>query len=80
VLNYLVRSLDITVENETEEAGEPRGDLRVRYNGGFKPETSAIQGNETALIDDTRARFWGTGRGGLEISDARELRVRRATD
>ena len=81
LLNYLLRAgLDITVENESEEAGEARGDLRVRYRadvlGGTLPP---IRGNETAsLIDEipVLAVLGSQAAGGLEISDAQELRVK----
>jgi 3-phosphoshikimate 1-carboxyvinyltransferase len=81
LLNYLVRSgLDITVENESEEAGEPRGDLRVRYNRQvLKQKLPPILGNETAaLIDEipVLSVLGAQAEGGLEISDARELRVK----
>jgi 3-phosphoshikimate 1-carboxyvinyltransferase len=81
LLNYLIRSgLDITVENESEEAGEPRGDLRVRHHPGvLKQQLPPIKGNETAaLIDEipVLAVLGSCAEGGLEISDARELRVK----
>jgi 3-phosphoshikimate 1-carboxyvinyltransferase len=81
LLNYLMRSgLDITVENELEEAGEPRGDLRVRYNRQvLNRKLPPILGNETAsLIDEipVLSVLGAQAEGGLEISDARELRVK----
>ncbi len=81
LLNYLVRAgLDIAVENESEDAGEPRGDLHVRYNPDvFTRKLPAIAGNETAsLIDEipVLAVLGSRAEGGLEISDARELRVK----
>ena len=62
-------------------AGEPRGDLRVRYSprsaasGSFR----LSEGNETAsLIDEipVLAVLGSQAAGGLEISDAHELRVK----
>ncbi len=81
LLNYLVRSgLDITVENESEDAGEPRGDLRVRYSRELlKGKLPPICGNETAsLIDEipVLSVLGSQVAGGLEISDAHELRVK----
>jgi 3-phosphoshikimate 1-carboxyvinyltransferase len=81
LLNYLVRAgLDITVENESEEAAEPRGDLCVRYSPqALKQRLPPIAGNETAaLIDEipVLAVLGSQAEGGLEISDARELRVK----
>jgi 3-phosphoshikimate 1-carboxyvinyltransferase len=81
LLNYLVRSgMDITVENEVEEAGEPKGDLRVRYNAQvLDRKLPPIQGKETAaLIDEipVLSVLGANAAGGLEISDARELRVK----
>lgn len=81
LLNYLVRSgLDITVENERIEAGEPRGDLRVRYRESvLKEALPPIRGNETAALIDEIPILSVLGSqvaGGLEISDAKELRVK----
>ncbi len=81
LLNYLLRAgLDISVENETEEGGEPRGDLRVRYNEkALRKALPPIQGNETAaLIDEIPilSVLGSQADGGLEISDAKELRVK----
>ncbi len=81
LLKYLVRSgLDITVENETEATGEPRGDLRVRYSRELlKGKLPPIRGDETAsLIDEipVLSVLGSQAAGGLEISDARELRVK----
>lgn len=81
LLNYLVRSgLDITVENESEEAREPRGDLRVRYSRELlKGKLPPICGDETAsLIDEipVLSVLGSQVAGGLEISDAHELRVK----
>jgi len=81
LLSYLLRAgLDITVENESEEAGEPRGDLRVRYSEkALNRAMPPIQGNETAaLIDEIPilSVLGAQAAGGLEISDAKELRVK----
>jgi 3-phosphoshikimate 1-carboxyvinyltransferase len=81
LLHYLVRAgVNLTVENETEEAGEPRGDLRVRYNPDlFKRELPPIQGAEVAsLIDEipVLSVLGSQMAGGLVVSDARELRIK----
>jgi 3-phosphoshikimate 1-carboxyvinyltransferase len=81
LLSYLVRAgLDITVENESEETGEPRGDLCVCYSPDvLKQKLPPIRGNETAsLIDEipVLAVLGSRAEGGLEISDAHELRVK----
>jgi 3-phosphoshikimate 1-carboxyvinyltransferase len=81
LLTYLIRAgLDITVENEREEAGEPRGDLRVRYNrDALERKLPPICGRETAaLIDEipVLSVLGSQAAGGLEISDAQELRVK----
>jgi 3-phosphoshikimate 1-carboxyvinyltransferase len=81
LLNYLIRSgLEIAVGNESEEAGEPRGDLRVRYSPAvLKRQLPPIQGEEAAaLIDEipVLAVLGSRAEGGLEIRDAGELRVK----
>jgi 3-phosphoshikimate 1-carboxyvinyltransferase len=81
LLDYLLRAgVDLTVENESEAAGEPKGDLRVRYNPALLKQTlPPIRGAETAsLIDEipVLAILGAQAAGGLEISDARELRVK----
>ncbi len=81
LVNYLVRAgLDLTVKNETEEAGEPRGDLHVRYNSSLlQGPLPPIRGAEAAsLIDEipVLAVLGSRAAGGLEISDAQELRVK----
>jgi 3-phosphoshikimate 1-carboxyvinyltransferase len=81
LLNYLVRAgMDLAVENESEAAGEPRGDLRVRYSPDLlKKALPPIRGAEAAsLIDEipVLAVLGSQASGGLEISDARELRVK----
>ena len=81
LLNYLMRSgLDITVENESVEAGEPRGDLRVCFSRELlQGKLPPIRGEETAsLIDEipVLSVLGAHAAGGLEISDAQELRVK----
>jgi 3-phosphoshikimate 1-carboxyvinyltransferase len=81
LLNYLVRSgMDIAVENESKEAGEPRGDLRARYSHDLlRRKLPPIQGKETAsLIDEipVLSVLGSQAEGGLEIFDAGELRVK----
>jgi len=81
LLNYLMRAgMDLSVENETEEAGEPRGDVRVRYSPALlEQELPSIRGAETAsLIDEipVLSVLGSQAAGGLEISDAHELRVK----
>ena len=81
LLNYLERAgMDITVENETIEAGEARGDLRVCYNPTFLGKRMPdIKGAETAaMIDEipVLAVLGSQTAGGLIISDAGELRVK----
>jgi 3-phosphoshikimate 1-carboxyvinyltransferase len=81
LLDYLMRAgLDIAVENESEEAGEPRGNLRVRYRKDlFERKLPPIGGSEAAaLIDEipVLSVLGSQTAGGLEISDAHELRVK----
>jgi 3-phosphoshikimate 1-carboxyvinyltransferase len=81
LLNYLVRAgLDLTVENETAQAGEARGDLRVRHSPDLlKRKLPPIQGDQAAsLIDEipVLSVLGARAAGGLEISDAAELRVK----
>ena len=81
LLNYLERAgMDISVENETTEAGEARGDLLARYSRSFLGKRMPdIKGAETAaLIDEipVLAALAAQTAGGLEISDAGELRVK----
>jgi 3-phosphoshikimate 1-carboxyvinyltransferase len=81
LLDYLRRAgLNISVENECVEAGEPRADLRVRHSpdllrGALPPINGALA---AALIDEipVLAVLGSQAEGGLEISDARELRVK----
>ncbi len=81
LLDYLLEAgLDLTIENETVEAGEPRGDLRVRHSpelveGNLPP----IRGNRVAaLIDEipVLSVLGSQTAGGVEISDAGELRIK----
>jgi 3-phosphoshikimate 1-carboxyvinyltransferase len=81
LIKYLVRAgADLSVENETEMAGEPRGDLRVRYSPALlKQQLPHIKGALAAsLIDEipVLSVLGSQAEGGLEISDARELRVK----
>ena len=81
LLRYLVEAgADIAVENESEAAGEPRGDLRVRYSADFlKGRLPAIRGARVAaLIDEipVLSVLASQTAGGLEISEAGELRVK----
>jgi 3-phosphoshikimate 1-carboxyvinyltransferase len=81
LLAYLVRAgMDLCVENESRDAGEARGDLRVRFSSDFlKGRLPAIQGAEVAaLIDEipVLAVLGSQIAGGLEISDAQELRIK----
>lgn len=80
LLSYLVEAgLDLTIENETEEAGEPRGDLRVRYSSGLMArQLPPIRGDRVAaLIDEVPIlSVLGARMGGVDISDAGELRIK----
>jgi len=81
LLDYLLRAgLDLTVENETRNAGEPRGDLRVRYSPALLQQPlPPIRGEQVAnLIDEipVLAVLGSQAAGGLTISDAHELRVK----
>ena len=81
LLNYLERAgMEISVENETVANGEARGDLRARYSPAFlKRKMPDIKGAETAaLIDEipALAALGSQTAGGLEISDAGELRIK----
>jgi 3-phosphoshikimate 1-carboxyvinyltransferase len=81
LLDYFLRAgLDLTVENETEEAGEPRGDLRIRHCPALlgRPLPPIHGALAAALIDEIPALavLGSQVAGGLEISDARELRVK----
>jgi 3-phosphoshikimate 1-carboxyvinyltransferase len=81
LLDYLMRAgMDLAVENESESTGEPKGDLRVRHSPSlFKQPLPPIRGAETAsLIDEipVLSVLGARAAGGLEISDAGELRVK----
>ena len=81
LLDYLVSAgLQVTVESETEAAGEPRGDLCVRFaHSALLRELPPIRGAlAAALIDEipVLSILGSQVAGGLEIADARELRVK----
>ncbi len=81
LLEYLQSSgMDIMVECESENAGEPRGDLRVRHSPRLlDSRMPAIEGRLAAsLIDEipVLAVLGSQVAGGLEISGAHELRVK----
>ena len=81
LLHYLVSAgADLAVENENEAAGEPRGDVRIRYSPDFlKQQLPPIRGALVAsLIDEipVLSVLGSQTLGGLAISDARELRVK----
>ena len=81
LLDYLVSAgLQVEVEGETEAAGEPRGNLFVRF-----ADTALLKGLPrihgalaAALIDEipVLSILGSQVAGGLEIADARELRVK----
>lgn len=72
----------LSVEDERETSNEPTGLVRVRGEGGLRPTTqgaNVIRGARVAqLIDELPVlAVVGTAvEGGLEIRDARELRVK----
>ncbi len=81
LLDYLLTAgLNLTVENALEKAGEPRGDLLVRHSPALmEGQLPPIQGRiVAALIDEIPALavLGSQVSGGLEISEARELRVK----
>jgi 3-phosphoshikimate 1-carboxyvinyltransferase len=81
LLDYLIGAgLDLRIENCTQDAGEPRGNLRVRYSPALlQGKLPPIKGELTAaLIDEIPALsiLGSQVQGGLEISDARELRIK----
>ena len=81
LLDYLSEAgLNILVENETEIFGEPRGDLLVRHDPAVRKGTlPPIFGKRVAaLIDEipVLAILGCQVAGGLEISDAGELRLK----
>ncbi len=80
LIDYLLQAgMHITVENESESAGEARGDLVASYDAasmdGKLPPIRA--GLAAALIDEIPAlAVLGSQAGGVEIHDAQELRVK----
>jgi 3-phosphoshikimate 1-carboxyvinyltransferase len=81
LLNYLASAgADIRVERETEEGGEPRGDVRIRFSPVLLERAlPPIRGGQAAALIDEIPVLSVLGvraAGGLEISDARELRVK----
>ena len=81
LLDYLLDAgLELEIENETEEAGEPRGNLRVRYSPKLvEGKLPPIGGNRVAaLIDEipVLSVLGSQTAGGLDISDAGELRIK----
>jgi 3-phosphoshikimate 1-carboxyvinyltransferase len=81
LLDYLAAAgLNLGVENESQIAGEPRGDLRVRYSPELLQRAlPPIKGGLVAsLIDEipVLAVLGSQAAGGLVISDAQELRVK----
>ncbi|MEJ2109742.1 MAG: 3-phosphoshikimate 1-carboxyvinyltransferase [Acidobacteriota bacterium] len=81
LVDYLIRAgMNLEIANETMEAGEARGDLLVRHSPrllqGAMPH---IKGDlVAALIDEIPilAVLGSQTAGGLEISDAGELRIK----
>jgi 3-phosphoshikimate 1-carboxyvinyltransferase len=80
LVDYLVQAgVSVTVENESEIAGEACGDLRVRYDPAVRAaKMPAIRAELTAaLIDEIPVlAVLGSQAGGLEIRDAGELRIK----
>jgi 3-phosphoshikimate 1-carboxyvinyltransferase len=81
LLDFLRRGgLKITVENESSCAGEARGDLRVRYDPAFLHRAlPPICGKLVAALIDEIPILTILGSqmtGGVQISDAKELRVK----
>jgi 3-phosphoshikimate 1-carboxyvinyltransferase len=80
LVEYFLRAgLHIAVENERENAGEPRGDLLIRHDPDFLGRSlPPVKGALTAaLIDEIPAlAILGCSAGGLEVRDAGELRVK----
>jgi 3-phosphoshikimate 1-carboxyvinyltransferase len=78
LLDYLDRcGLDLAVEDEVSQAGEPRGTVRVRQRESRTP-LPTISGELTAaLIDEIPIlAVLGSQAGGLKVADAGELRVK----
>jgi 3-phosphoshikimate 1-carboxyvinyltransferase len=81
LLDYLISAgVDLEIENVSEDAGEPRGDLRIRYSSALlQKRLPPIKGKLTAALIDEIPILSILGsqvEGGLEISDARELRIK----
>jgi 3-phosphoshikimate 1-carboxyvinyltransferase len=81
LLDYLISAgVDLDIENVSEDAGEPRGDLRIRYKAALlKRRLPPIKGEQTAALIDEIPILSILGsqvEGGLEISDAHELRIK----
>jgi 3-phosphoshikimate 1-carboxyvinyltransferase len=81
LLDYLISAgVDLDIENISEDAGEPRGDLRIRYSSALlKRQLPPIKGKLTAALIDELPILSILGsqvEGGLEISDAHELRIK----
>jgi 3-phosphoshikimate 1-carboxyvinyltransferase len=80
LVDYLVQAgMRVRVENKSEVAGEARGDLHVSHDPAFlgmglPPVRAALA---AALIDEIPAlAILGSQAGGLEIHNARELRIK----
>ncbi len=80
LVDYLINAgVSVTVHNVSEQAGEARGDLLVSYdpaplNSSLPPISGALS---AALIDEIPIlAVLGSQAGGVEIRDARELRVK----
>jgi len=81
LLDYLLGAgLDLAVEHESEVAGEARGDLRVSYcEAALEGPLPPIRGaRAAALIDEipVLSVLGSAAGGGVEIGDARELRIK----
>jgi 3-phosphoshikimate 1-carboxyvinyltransferase len=80
LLTYLqTAGLDVQIENERSSAGEPRGDLNVRYSDDLlsRPLPPVDGRRAVALIDEIPVlAVLGACAGGLEVSGAGELRVK----
>jgi len=81
LIRYLIRAgANLAVENEADIAGEPRGDLRIRYSPDLlERELPPIEGAQVAaLIDEipVLSVLGSQTAGGLVISDAHELRIK----
>jgi len=81
LLNYLLSAgLELSVEREAVDSGEHRGDLRVRFSPALlERKLPPIRGGQAAaLIDEipVLSVLGSQTAGGIEISDARELRLK----